>query len=256
MPRKFSEVYNGPPSWLDVSREKDKERGYKKRTKVEFISESFEVLLKKGLSVWQAQQITANSCIECGYGESLYWENAGGWKIKKSYVDAYREVFGKCPYWFRSEGNIDSGDDPWCFYRVFTSLEFFYSEWIDYFVSAKNTSDRYYQCSKLFSAEDEQWISYLILAGYKGNRSQKKLEELRENHRPDHYHPSIQKHRLVCNSIIKYWIQSKIGVTPDGDWGEESKNKWKEILRSKNEAVYPDSFDGELNLQDIEAYLM
>lgn len=229
--QKWNEPKGAPPSWLDPRAE----LGADPETKLSkhlFPVACIEACLHMGCSVLQSAGVTANSLNESAWGQSYMYWNLGGWKITKAYADAFLKQHGRqAPYW-AAPGNkapgatlldYKGGDPPWCYYRVFASLESYLSEWMSHFVprpgNGKPPYPGYALCGELFWGNLE-WFPELIKVGYKGKNT--------------HDHPglAIQEHKLLVGSSIIHWIQSRLGVRIDGVWGAESRKYLNLILEA------------------------
>lgn len=228
MPRKSTAAYQGPPSWLDASAERSVERSPTRyATRAEFIAAAMRALLALGLSVTQAANVTANAINESGWGRSVVWGNAGGWKITRGYVAAWRARHGgACPPWWKARGNVDSADSDWCFYRCFEGLDAFLREWCEHFIPRPGEAapyPGYRTAGARFWAGDARWFGELILVGYKGAPSQIRMRALRVLGADDARHPSVRDHRSIVRSVLTIWAQLRLGLDPDGAWGPKSR---------------------------------
>lgn len=245
MVQKSTAPYKGPPSWLDASfelqipkrKKKSEMTDAEKQTFIaEFIKKCVIAFLANECNLTQALEGTANCIVETGWGFSVIHNNAGGWKITKQYAEGYERKHGKKPNWWKARGNVKSADSDWCFYRAFDSLDLFIKEWIEHFVPNPMNDPKYPKYKKAGDAfwdNDEDWFAELILAGYKGAPSRKKLMDLRGGSRPDYHHDSIKGHRDIFEKCKKIIAQMVIGATPDGAWGNKSKELCKKYQQIK-----------------------
>lgn len=222
--RKFNVPFTGPPAWLEPSAEVPmRGEGFSGRN--DFCVRTMGWLLGLGLTPRQAAEVAANTAVETAWGEAWWCGNGGGWKITKAHADAFKARHGRPAPWWKAPGNVDSGDSPWCFYRVFPSAQDFLRAWCEHFVprpGAVAPYPAYRAAGAAFWGGDEGWFAELILAGYKGARSKQRLKELREGHRPDTLHPSVRDHASMARDILTRWAQHALGVEVDGRWGDKS----------------------------------
>lgn len=223
MPRKSTAPYLGPPAWLDpaaelpITRESFADRNA-------FCADTMRDLLGLELTPAQAADVAANVAGETGWGRAWTNGNGGGWKITRGYADAHKARTGTPAPWWKARGNVDSADSPWCFYRVFPSRSDFLREWLGQFVPKPGTRPgALYNATGRAFWSGEPWFGELILAGYKGSPSKKRLRELRAAHRPDTLHPSVRDHASMSRDILTRWAQSRLGVEVDGKWGPSSQ---------------------------------
>lgn len=222
---KWTEPKRPPPGWLKTDDEITHEDVH--RYPVDrFVVECMEACLRLGCDVQQAAGVTANARNESANGQSYRCFNLGGWKITKAYADKYRAMHDdKGPPWFRAPGNkasgatpkdLRGGDPPWCFYRVFESLDDFLAEWLKHFVPRPADPapyKAYRHCGELFWAGVE-WFPALIDVGYKG-----------QNTRENPTASIVEHHDLVHTSVIR-WAQARLGspLVVDGRWGPKSRS--------------------------------
>jgi hypothetical protein len=226
MPRRYNVPYPGPPSWLDARAELPLKDSPTYPHRAAFVLASMTALMALGCSVRQAAEVTANAALEGGWGHNVYWNNAGGWKITRAYADGYRERTGGCPLWWKSPGNVDSADSPWCFYRAFPSLEAFLAEWLAHFVPRADHDapyPGYKTAGAQFWANDPRWFGSLICVGYKGGPSKLRMLALRAVGADDVRHPSVRDHRVMVDDVLDIWAQSHLGIDADGAWGPKSR---------------------------------
>lgn len=212
MPTKWNEPPEPTPSWLDESVEVTRANDAPKLPVVEFGPRCVEALLALGCSLEQACSVAGNTFNEAAFGRSYRGWNLGGWKITKSFADAYKLKHGKPAPWWRAVGNKSSGDRPWCYYRAFDGLEHFFREWLLLFVPKPGTvgsKHRYKRSGELFWSGGD-WFPALIQRGYKG-------EVTKANPAG-----SIAEHRLLQRSALVRWAQARLGVVADGAWGPRS----------------------------------
>jgi len=220
--RKFDVPFTGPPAWLDAAAEVPmRAEGFADRN--DFCVRTMGWLLALGLTPRQSAELAANVATETAWGESWYCGNGGGWKITQAFARAHKERTGTGAPWWKAPGNVDSADSPWCFYRVFPDATTFLGAWCEHFVPRPEVVappyPAYQKAGAAFWRGDEEWFGELILAGYKGSPSRKRLRELRAEHRPDTAHPSVRDHASMSRDILTRWAQHALGVTVDGRWG-------------------------------------
>lgn len=164
------------------------------------------------LSLVQIIDVVANTVVETGWGKHRKGNNLGGWKITKG-------AAGPGVPWFRARGNKTSGDPPWCYYRVFSSFEDFFAQWMTRFVPRDaGANHRYRQCGDEFWA-GYPWFDDLIAAGYKGENTKASPER------------SIEGHSQISEKIAKMYTQHLLGeLTVDGDWGSKSTARAESLL--------------------------
>lgn len=215
-----------PPSWLNKTKKIVEEKNEielldlptKDQKIFKFISDCFISLfsIRPELDNEQAVGIIANSVVESGYGLKHRGKNLGGWKINEQYCKNYKkEHNGVDPFWWERAGHLEAGDPPMCYYRVYSSYDNFFKEWLERFVP--NTTDqthRYYKTGLEFNnnfREPYAWFKEMVKAGYKGPvRAQN----------PD---PSIHTFMGVVESVKRRLAQGYLRVEPDGVWGNGSK---------------------------------
>lgn len=223
MPRKSTAPFTGPPAWLDPAAERPLTReAFADRN--DFCISTMHDLLSLGLTPAQAADVAANTAGETAWGRAWICCNGGGWKITRSYAEAHKARTGSPAPWWKARGNVDSADSPWCFYRVFDSRSAFLREWLEQFVPKPGTRPgALYDATGRAFWSGGGWFGELILAGYKGSPSKKRLRELRAEHRPDALHPSVRDHASMARDILTRWAQSRLGVKVDGKWGTKSE---------------------------------
>lgn len=207
MPEKWNLPPEPVPSWLDphaelVGDEQRPESG------APFVIASMRACLALGLDARQAAGVVANAINESAWGRSYRGWNCGGWKITASYAKAHPHA----PWW-RAPGNRSSGDAPWCYYRVFASLEDYYREWCEHFVprpDAVPPYPGYKHCGDLFW-RGGQWFPALVAVGYKGPVTK------------EHPAKSIEEHESLVRSALTIFAQASLGVETDGRWGPRSR---------------------------------
>lgn len=222
--RKFNIPFTGPPAWLDPAAEVPM-RGEGFADRNDFCLRTMGMLLALGLTARQSAEVAANTAGETAWGESWWCGNGGGWKITAAFAREHKARTGKPAPWWKSPGNVDSADSPWCFYRVFPSAQDFLRAWCEHYVPRPGAAapyPAYQKAGAAFWRGDEEWFSELILAGYKGAPSRKRLRELRAEHRPDSMHPSVRDHASMSRDILTRWAQHALGVAVDGRWGTKS----------------------------------
>lgn len=235
-PAKSTAPYAGPPAWLDAATELPlpRESGYGRER---FVVECMAALLARGCSPRQAAEVTANASGEASHGRAVWHGNAGGWKITKAYADGYRKAHGgACPPWWKARGNVASADSAWCFYRAFPSLAVFLGEWLTHFVPKPDATPLYpaYKATgAAFWRGDDRWFGEMILVGYKGGPSKKRMQGLRADGKPDGDHPSVRDHRATVREVLEWWAQHVLGgLTVDGAWGPKSQARCREVQAS------------------------
>lgn len=165
-----------------------------------------------GLSLLQMLDVIGNSIVETGWGLKWRGWNFGGWKIHKDFVESYKKANGVCPPWWRAAGHIGAKDDPVVYYRGFSSPVEFYKEWLLKFVPKNaNKANRYCKTGQAFWSGGS-WFHELCVSGYKG-------EVTKGN--PD---PSVKTHENVLSRAKTMLAQHILNLTPDGIWGNKSKN--------------------------------
>jgi hypothetical protein len=226
MPEKSTAPYDGPPRWLDAAAELPLSASRTYATPAAFIGACMAALLRvQGVTPELAADVTANACGEAAWGRACWHGNAGGWKITQAYARAHRERHGAPPPWWKARGNVRSADAAWCFYRAFPSLEAFLVEWLAHFVPRPGDTAPYpgYRAAgAAFWRGDARWFGELILVGYKGSPSKKRLSALRAAGKPDATHPSIAAHASIRREVLEVWSQLCLGLDPDGAWGRKS----------------------------------
>lgn len=251
MPRKSTGEYKGPPTWLDPTKELSLSQSptFKKH---EFIAQGMRALIAYGLKPRLAAEVMANACLEASWGRNCYWYNAGGWKITKAYADAYKRQNNTSPYWWKARGNTDSGDADWCFYRAFRSLEEFLIAWCEHFVPKPTETNLpypgYREAGRKFWAGDERWFGDLILVGYKGGPSKRRMLGIRMLGMDGANHPSVRDHIYMAREVLEIWAQNLLRVDPDGAWGPKSRAAARKFQAERNLAV-----TGELDSATLSA---
>lgn len=219
------------PAWLDPALEITEENDAPKPTLEEFIPMLVDLCLGLGCDLPQAVGVAANALSEVGYKLKYRGNNLGGWKIGKDSAAGYAAKYGRKPHWWRSQGNKNAGDPPWCYYRAFENIQEFLAEWIRKFVPkpsdlppvpqrGNDPYKRYRECGRAFWAH-EPWFPLLIEGGYKG--------EVTKN-RPQ---GSIHAHESLKCEVEEWWAQSRLrqlipnateraAFQVDGAWGGKS----------------------------------
>lgn len=234
---KWNEPPEPVPSWLDPANEvttatDTKPSSWKSMSLGElrpvFTIACYIALRNLGLAPWQAVEVLGNAVVETGWGQFFRAWNLGGWKIRKTDVDAMRAK-GKKALWWRAPGNkapgatlqdYKGGDPPWCYYRGFESMEAFFAEWIPKFVPKPGASTgRYKKTGEVFWSKGD-WFRELCLAGYKGSNTQKA---------PD---GSVASHRQIVTMALRFLCQKALGVTVDGTWGPKSIQACKDAEKA------------------------
>jgi hypothetical protein len=234
-----------PPSWLDPTREISRENDQSKLgNRGRFIGCLVDTLLSLGLDLWGAFEVCGNTILETRYGELYHAWNLGGWKITKGQAEALAKLLGHPPNWWRAPGNkapdatykgwegatvtdLKGGDPPWCYYRAFTSMGEFLTEWLKHFVphvpagydehksfdlKPHKHDGNYKETGRLFWLKDPAWFLALCAAGYKGENTEA------------HPEGSYANQAVLVNEAKEYWAQAKLGgLTVDGAWGTKSK---------------------------------
>lgn len=229
---------NNIPSWLDPNTEiKDANINKKfillpkKDKAIAFVLYNFKILheLNLGLNAKQILCITSNSISEVGWEFKYKANNIGGHKITKNYVEEFKLKYNKSPLWWKSEGHINSGDDPIVYYRGYDSIKSFYIEWCEKFIPiTDNKKHRYYQAGEEFwfftneNWKPENWFKEIIKAGYKGPITQKNPDK------------SIEAFKQINKRIGKIFCQYELGLDYDGEWGNKSINATKKFGNNSN----------------------
>lgn len=218
------------PTWLDEKTEiktPDQPEEYKKlddnKKALAFILLSFKCLYfaKPNMTCYQVLGVTSNSIVETGWGKYFRGFNFGGWKINKSFVEAYKQSHGgSSPYWWKAKGHTNSGDDPVVYYRGFPEgPSVFYKEWMEKFVPENAGSKHRYQKTGLAfwskPTDGTAWFRELCLAGYKGEVTRQ------------HPEASIQTHLQIESRTKKMFAQFMFGLGVDGIWGPKSTEACK-----------------------------
>lgn len=231
MPVKSTAPYTGPPSWLDPSAEVPM-RAERFSGRGDFCTSTMRDLLALRLTPAQAAEVAANVAVETGWGANWYCGNGGGWKITRSYADAFKRREGHAAPWFKARGNVTSADAAWCFYRVFDSRAAFMRTWVERFLPRSvegapappsGQSADYRATGAAFWRGDAAWFAEMILAGYKGAPSRRRLLDLRARGEDDAVHPSLRDHAAIARYVLVCWAQQRLGVDPDGAWGPKSR---------------------------------
>ncbi len=231
MPVKWDLPPEPIPSWLDPALEVTPQNDAPKPTIDEFIPMLVDLCLELGCDLPQAVGVAANALSEVGYQLHYRGNNLGGWKIWKDSAEGYFAKYGRKPRWWRSQGNKNSGDPPWCYYRAFDSIQQFLSEWIRRFVPkpadlppvpkrGPDPHGRYRECGRAFWAH-EPWFPLLIAGGYKGEVTKARPQG------------SIHAHESLKCEVEEWWAQSRLRQTipneteraafeVDGAWGAKS----------------------------------
>ena len=221
MPRKSTAPYLGPPAWLDVAAERPiAVEAFADRNA--FCVATLRDLLSLGLTPAQAADVASNVAGETGWGRGWICGNGGGWKITKPFADAHKARTGTPAPWWKARGNVDSADSAWCFYRCFDSRAAFLRAWCEQFVPRPGTRPGgLYEATGQAFWSGGDWFAEMILAGYKGAPSKKKIKELRAQGKGDK-HPSVKAHEWIVNEVMEVWAQWCLGIDPDGAWGPKS----------------------------------
>lgn len=201
-----------PPFWLVAGLEVTEAADEPKLPRGQFIVRCITALLNLDCDFDQAIGVAANTMNETGWGRFYRAWNLGGWKIWKFSANA---ADGTPRRWWRALGNKGSGDPQTCFYRAFASPEEFFQEWLKTFVPKvdpqKKPNGRYWKTGQQFWA-GEEWFDDLIAAGYKGDVTRLNPEG------------SIHSHEQIKKTLVIVYGQHLLGVTPDGAWGQKSRN--------------------------------
>lgn len=176
--------------------------------------------------------------------------NLGGWKINEGHVRDWRSAGRKpedIPKWFRDVGHVGSGDQPEVYYRIFSSVEEFFEEWLRRFVPVPGSvgvGHRYYKTGMEFWRQDNRdssvkkrnndnkpngWFRELCLAGYKGPVTQAKPDK------------SVESFWRIAARVKAMIVQDRMNrqgsvrnlprLTPDGVWGDKSRDVAEKFLR-------------------------
>jgi hypothetical protein len=196
----------------------------------------------EGLSFDQAVWVVANVISERGWFDGdkpeeylIPGNNLGGWKINEGHVREWRNKGRKpedIPRWFRDVGHVGSGDQPVVYYRVFSSVEKFFEEWLRRFVPRPGSvggDHRYYKTGIEFWNGKIGWFRELCLAGYKGPVTQGNPER------------SVRAFSEIAKRVAAMIVQDMLNkqtVVPglrkleaDGVWGEKSVEVAAKYLR-------------------------
>ncbi len=194
------------------------------------------------LSFDQAVWVVSNVISERGWFDGdkpeeylIPGNNLGGWKINEGHVREWRNKGRKpedIPRWFRDVGHVGSGDQPVVYYRVFSSVETFFEEWLRRFVPRPGSvggDHRYYKTGIEFWDGKIGWFMELCLAGYKGPVTQGNPER------------SVQAFSGIAKRVAAMIVQDMLNrqtVVPglrkleaDGVWGEKSQEVAAKFLR-------------------------
>lgn len=225
MPTKSTAPYSGPPSWLDPLKELPLSKA-PHYVWADVVRECMANLIASEVPVRMAAGVIANMANESARGRSIWYGNAGGWKITRAYAEEYKRKNGTNPYWWKARGNVSSDDPDWCFYRAFDSVAQFLDEWMTHFVPAPSLNPKpypgYARAGKEFAEGNSRWFLSLIRVGYKGRPSKLRLAALELVGQGDS-HPSYREHLSLTQDVLEVWAQLKLGVDPDGAWGPKSR---------------------------------
>lgn len=230
-----------PPFWLDKHAELNTSDTLPPMTPAEFVLACCVSLMsiEPTLSAEGVFEVTANAVVETGWGKYRRGNNLGGWKINKNSA-------GPGVRWFRARGNkapgatitdLKGGDPPWCYYLVFGSFGEYFSRWLKRFVpkpGSVSSSHLYFETGHEFWA-GKPWFDDLCAAGYKGENTKA------------HPEGTIHEMEQITDKIAKMFVQSKLGVAPDGDWGPAStlaakKKGWGDPTGAWGPSVYQVAF--------------
>jgi hypothetical protein len=210
---KFTGPLASPPPWLSRATEQThwkKPAGDIHR----FIAKCVDVLLGLGVPILGALDIVANVISEIGWDESFAFWNLGGVKATQGWALRYKSRTGRDAPWWRTHGNVGTGDAQTVFYRAYASLEDFLDEWVRTFVPRPGTVPDnwlYERTGELFWSGGD-WFPELVARGYKGPVTARKPAR------------AIHDHDLLEHSAAVRWAQSRLHVDVDGNWGEHSRD--------------------------------
>ena len=232
MPEKWNEPPEPVPSWLDPGLEvKDSNQDAwellpEKERKAEFVKLCMIALIKLGCTFEQAEEVTANSVTETGWGEHFTAWNLGGVKITKAYADEYKRSHGGIgPKWWKAPGNKSSGDPPWCYYRAYSNAEEFFKEWLVRFTPKPGTvkeDARYFSTGKNFWTNLPLFFEALCRSGYKGSVTAANPQN------------SVESHKQIVNRATIILGQRLLGLTPDGSVGPKTIESLQKFQTEKH----------------------
>jgi hypothetical protein len=239
------------PSWLDPTLEITESNDTPKPTLAEFIPMLVDLCLDLGCTLPQSVGVAANALSEVGYKLRYRGNNLMGWKLFESSAQGYLAVYGRKPKWWRSQGNKNAGDPPWCYYRAFDNIQQALAEWLRKFVpkpsaipaAPRRGNDpykRYRECGRAFWA-GAPWFPLLIEGGYKGEVTQNRPQG------------SILAHESLKCEVEEWWAQNRLrqlitdpteytNFVVDGAWGAKSVALCKTFERAHTLPV-----DGKLD---------
>jgi hypothetical protein len=208
---KFTGPLAPPPKWLDPSREA---KGWVRPSIATELFEPYVVdrLLTHDLTITQALDVGANVVSEIGWTEAFSHWNCGGVKCSLGWAKSYEARTGRKPRWFRTHGNVGTGDSRTVFYRAYESLDDFLAEWLLTFIPKPGTvgeGHRYKATGEAFWS-GKPWFPLLVAAGYKGPKTRAKPDK------------SIAAHASIMRRLTVVWAQARLGVTVDAKWGPKS----------------------------------
>jgi hypothetical protein len=209
---KYTGPLKPPPSWLDPATEA---KGWTRPASATELFEPYVVdkLLGHGLTIVQALDVGANVVSEIGWDETFAYYNAGGVKATKSWAERYKARTGKSARWWRTHGNVGTGDSTTVFYRAYESIDDFLLEWLATFIPKPGTvgPKHLYRATGEAFWSGKSWFPLLVAAGYKGRVSAAKPEG------------SIAAHASIMRRLTTVWAQARLGVTVDAKWGPRSQ---------------------------------
>lgn len=211
--------YDGPlgpvPSWLDPAAEV--QGGFPERPVGPWLEFVVSELMKLGLTLAQAFEVTAIQAHESGWGQKYGGNNLGGVKATRAWAAAYKRRTGKPAPFRRAKGNKGTGDAQTVIYRAYTSLSDYLAEWVRTFIPRVTgpfpvePKDADYRRTGVAFWAGEPWVPELIAALYRGSVTAAKPER------------AIADHALTVTGVRVRWAQSRLGVEVDGKWGPRSR---------------------------------
>jgi hypothetical protein len=178
-----------------------------------FIARCVDVLLALDVPIAGAIGIVANVISEIGWDMEFAFWNLGGVKATRGWAERYKARTGRDAPWWRTHGNVGTGDGQTVFYRAYASLEDFLDEWVRTFVPRPGSVPvgwLYARCGEVFWSGGE-WFPEMVARGYKGPKTTAKPER------------AIRDHESLEQAATVRWAQSRLGVVVDGEWGSKSE---------------------------------
>ncbi|HSN29036.1 MAG TPA: hypothetical protein VLT45_22265, partial [Kofleriaceae bacterium] len=112
---KFTGPLADPPPWL--SRASEQTHWQQPDINADrFFAHCVDVLLGLGVPVLGACDIVANVISEVGWGLSIAFWNLGGVKATQGWALRYKSRTGRDAPWWRTHGNVGTGDSQTVFY--------------------------------------------------------------------------------------------------------------------------------------------